>query len=306
MGSGKYSALSGAVAREQAMANIAANLANVTTTGFKRDRTSFAAVLKDARQIEAGRGINHTRIQRIAADFSQGALQETGRPLDLAIEGEGFFKVRRGGEVFYTRAGHLQIDENGLVRTADGLNLVDATNQPLQLDTTTARDIVIAESGEISVDGEVTDSRIQVVAFTDPKLLVKAGNTLYRAGEGAAERPAENTRVLQGSLETANVNMMEEMTAMVRTQRAFEVHHKAIESYSKLGEKLEASRAEIARQLHADADGRFDRIEQQLGEMAEGVRQVRGTSVNQVEDLDRIVVTAGTGVPTSGLVLTGS
>ena len=239
MGSGKYSALSGAVAREQAMANIAANLANVTTTGFKRDRTSFAAVLKDARQIEAGRGINHTRIQRIAADFSQGALQETGRPLDLAIEGEGFFKVRRGGEVFYTRAGHLQIDENGLVRTADGLNLVDATNQPLQLDTTTARDIVIAESGEISVDGEVTDSRIQVVAFTDPKLLVKAGNTLYRAGDGAAERPADTTRVLQGSLETANVNMMEEMTAMVRTQRAFEVHHKAIESYSKLGEKLD-------------------------------------------------------------------
>ena len=89
------------------------------------------------------------------------------------------------------------------------------------------------------MDGEVTDSRIQVVAFTDPKLLVKAGNTLYRAGEGAAERPADTTRVLQGSLETANVNMMEEMTAMVRTQRAFEVHHKAIESYSKLGEKLD-------------------------------------------------------------------
>ena len=239
MGSGKYSALSGAVAREQAMANIAANLANVTTTGFKKDRVSFAAVLRSARQVEAARGINHTRVQRIGTDFSQGGLQETGRPLDLAIEGEGFFKVRRGGEFFYTRAGHLQLDADGMVKTAEGLNLVDGGNQPLQLDTVTARDLVIAEDGRISINGEMTDAQIQVVAFADPKLLVKAGDTLYRAGEGAVERPAENTRVLQGSLETANVNMMEEMTAMVRTQRAFEAHHKALESYSKLGEKLD-------------------------------------------------------------------
>lgn len=239
MGSGKYSALSGAVAREQAMANIAANLANVTTTGFKRDRVSFASVLRGASQIEAGRGINHTRIQQIAADFSQGGLQETGRPLDLAIDGEGFFKVRRGGETFYTRAGHLQIDENGMVKTSEGLNLVDAANQPLQLDTTTAREIVIAESGEISVDGEVTDGRIQVVTVNDPKRLVKAGATLYRGGEGVTDQPLETARVIQGSLETANVNMMEEMAAMIRTQRSFEVHHKAIESYSKLGEKLD-------------------------------------------------------------------
>ena len=239
MGSGKYSALSGAVAREQAMANIAANLANVTTTGFKRDRASFASVLRGASQIEAGRGINHTRIQQIASDFSQGGLQETGRPLDLAIDGEGFFKVRRGGEVFYTRAGHLQIDENGMVKTSEGLNLVDGANQPLQLDTTTAREIVIAESGEISVDGEVSDGRIQVVTVNDPKRLVKAGTTLYRGGEGVTDQPLETGRVIQGSLETANVNMMEEMAAMVRTQRSFEVHHKAIESYSKLGEKLD-------------------------------------------------------------------
>ena len=94
MGSRKYSALSGAVAREQAMANIAANLANVTTTGFKRDRVSFASVLRGASPIEAGRGINHTRIQQNAADFRPGGLQETGRPLEPALEGEGSSTVR--------------------------------------------------------------------------------------------------------------------------------------------------------------------------------------------------------------------
>ena len=75
--------------------------------------------------------------------------------------------------------------------------------------------------------------------MNDPKRLVKAGATLYRGGEGVTDQPLETGRVIQGSLETANVNMMEEMAAMIRTQRSFEVHHKAIESYSKLGEKLD-------------------------------------------------------------------
>jgi flagellar basal-body rod protein FlgF/flagellar basal-body rod protein FlgG len=221
------------------MATIAANLANVTTTGFKKDRVSFAAVMRGANQVEAARGINHARIQRIGMDFSQGGLQETGRQLDLAIEGEGFFKVRRGNEFFYTRAGHLQIDANGMVKTSEGLPLVDGGNQPLQLDTTAVRDIVIAESGEIALDGVRADGRIQVFAVNNAQQLMKAGTTLYRGGEGVTDQPLETTRVVQGSLETANVNMMEEMTAMVRTQRAFEVHHKAIESYAKLDEKLD-------------------------------------------------------------------
>jgi flagellar basal-body rod protein FlgF/flagellar basal-body rod protein FlgG len=238
MGSGKYGALSGAVAREQAMTNIANNLANINSNGFKKNRISFAAILRGAQQVTAdSRGINLTRIRKIGTDFSQGGMQDTGRPLDVAIDGEGFFKVRRGNEVFFTRGGHLMIDENGMVKTADGLNLIDAGEEPLQLETAAGQNVSIGENGEIAINGEPGGGQIQVFAVNDPDKLVKVGGSLYRLDEGGTSQPAEAFRVVQGSLETANVNMVEEMTSMIATQRSFEAHHKVLESYSKLGEK---------------------------------------------------------------------
>ena len=238
MGSGKYSALSGAVAREQAMSNIANNLANVNSTGFKKNRISFAAILRGAQQVTAdSRGINLTRIRKIGTDFSQGGMQDTGRPLDVAIDGEGFFKVRRGADVFYTRTGHLMLDENGMVKTEDGFNVIDAGEEPLQLQTAAGQNVSIDESGGISIDGEPSGSQIQVFSVSDQDKLVKAGGSLYKLDEGGTSQPAETFRVVQGSLETSNVNMVEEMTSMIATQRSFEAHHKVLESYSKLGEK---------------------------------------------------------------------
>jgi flagellar basal-body rod protein FlgF/flagellar basal-body rod protein FlgG len=236
MGSGKYSALSGAVAREQAMSNVAANLANVSTTGFKKDRISFAAILRGSTQTAEARGINLTRIRKIGTDFSQGGMQTTGRSLDVAIDGEGFFKVQRGQDIFYTRAGRLMIDEAGMIKTEDGLNVLGAGNGPLQIDTAGGKDIYIAETGDISVNGVLADSRIQVFGVADQDKLIKIGNGLYKLEQGG-DQPLDGARVVQGNLETSNVNMMEEMTAMIATQRAFEAHHKVIESYSKLGEK---------------------------------------------------------------------
>ncbi len=238
MGSGKYSALSGAVAREQAMTNLANNLANVNSTGFKKNRISFAAVLRGAQQITAdSRGINLTRIRKIGTDFSQGGMQDTGRPLDVAIDGDGFFKVRRGNEVFFTRTGHLMIDENGMVKTEDGLNVIDAGEEPLQLQTTAGQNVSIGENGDIAINGEPGGGRIQVFSVNDQDKLIKTGGSLYKLDEGGTSQPAETYRVVQGSLETSNVNMVEEMTSMIATQRAFEAHHKVLESYSKLGEK---------------------------------------------------------------------
>jgi len=235
MVSGKYSALSGALAREQAMNNIASNLANVSSTGFKKDRLSFAALLQGAKQTGETRGINHARIRTISADFSQGGMETTGRPLDVAIDGPGFFKVQKGEEIFYTRAGRLMLDSNGMVKTEDGFTVLGAGNSPLQIDTSLGKDIVIAESGEISVNGEQT-GQIQVFSVEDQNQLVKTGNALYKLTEGA-DQPLAEYRVIQGNLETSNVNMMEEMTAMIASQRAFEAHTKVIESYSRLSDK---------------------------------------------------------------------
>lgn len=236
MVSGKYSALSGAVAREQALSNIAANLANVNTTGFKKDRISFAAMLKGAKQTSDTRGINYARIRTIGADFSQGGLATTGRALDVAIDGPGFFKVQKNNETFYTRAGRLTLDSSGMVKTEDGFTILGDGDSPLQIDTALGKDIVIAESGEISVNGTLAGSRVQVFSIEDQDKLVKVGNSLYTLTEGGDE-PLAEYRVLQGSLETSNVNMMEEMTAMITSQRSFEAHTKVIEGYSKLSEK---------------------------------------------------------------------
>lgn len=237
MVSGKYSALSGALGREQALGNIANNLANVNTTGFKKDRVSFESLLKGAHQVSDAKGINFSRIRNIGTDFSQGGIQETGRPLDVAIADDGFFKVRQGRDIFYTRAGHFQLDENGMLKTKEGLNVLGADNQPIQLTEIEGKKIDIDDSGNISSDGLAVGTKLQVFTITDETLLRKSGTTLFTLEAGGADRPKENFRILQGSLETSNVNMMEEMVAMVNTQRKFDANQKVIESYSKLGQQ---------------------------------------------------------------------
>lgn len=238
MGSGKYSALSGALAREQAMSNVAANLANITTTGFKKNRISFAAILRGVNQTNEAGGINYSRIRAISTDFSQGGMQTTGRPLDVAIDGEGFLKVRKGQETLYTRSGRLQLDENGMVKTEDGANVLGAGNEPLQLDTALGHDIHIAESGDISINGADAGVKIGVFTIADQQQLTKVGDSLYTLKQGGDQLMAD-CRVLQGNLETANINMVEEMTAMIATQRAFEANSKLLESYAKLGDQLD-------------------------------------------------------------------
>jgi len=218
------------------MNNVAANLANVSTTGFKKDRVSFAAILRGTAQTAEASGLNYSRIRKIGVDFSQGGMQTTDRPLDVAIDGEGFLKVQKGQETFYTRAGRLMIDDNGMLKTEDGLNVLGAGNEPLQIDTAQGKDIVIAENGEISVNGAAVGSRISVFSVENQDKLVKAGNSLYKLEEGG-DQALTDYRLLQGNLETSNVNMMEEMTAMINNQRSFEAHNKLIESYSKLSEK---------------------------------------------------------------------
>lgn len=237
MVSGKYSALSGALAREQAMGNIAANLANVSSTGFKKNRISFESVLNDAKQVTDARGINYSRIRKIGTDFTQGGMQETGRELDLAIAGEGFFKIRKGDDTFYTRAGHFILDENGMVKTEDGFNLLAAGNQPVQLPDAAGKIISIDDNGNIAINGDISDSRIQIYNVNDEKLLNQVGNSLFQLEQGGTDQVLDNFRVVQGSLETSNVNMMEEMALMINTQRKFEADLKIMESYSALGDK---------------------------------------------------------------------
>ena len=119
MVSGKYSALTGAIAREQAIANISNNLANINTSGYKKSRLSFEALLAGKKQTEVANGINYTRTRVNFTDFSGGALRQTDNPLDMAIHGDGFFKVLGSDGVRYTRRGDFVVNSQGILSTSN-------------------------------------------------------------------------------------------------------------------------------------------------------------------------------------------
>lgn len=237
MVSGKYSALSGAIAREQAMANVSNNLANINSSGFKKNRVGFESLLQGSKQITDAKGINYSRIRRIGTDFGQGAIRETGRALDVAISGNGFFKVRRGNEILYTRNGNFFLDQNGMLKTAQGFNVLNATNQSIQLAGAEGKKLHIDQSGNITLDTTPSGEKIQVFSVTDSEKLAKAGDSLFRLEQGAVSQPANDTPLIQNSLEGSNVNMIEEMVAMIDTQRKFDANLKVLKNYSNLSEK---------------------------------------------------------------------
>jgi len=237
MVSGKYAALSGAVAREQSLANIANNLANISTTGYRKNRVSFEALLRSGHQVNRSEGINYSRIRKIGTDFTQGPLRETGRPLDVAISGTGFFKIRKGEQVFYTRNGNFYTDENGNLKTVQGYDVLDGSSQPIQLPALEGKIIHIDQSGAVSLDNVPTGARIQVFTLSDPGGLTRVGDSLFQAPAGITDQPSEEAKVIQKNLEGSNVNMVEEMVLMIDTQRKFEANAKALKNYSKLGEK---------------------------------------------------------------------
>jgi len=237
MVSGKYSALSGAVSREQALANISNNLANINTSGFKKNRISFASLLKGSKQISTAKGINYNKIRKIGIDFQQGPLEETGRPLDVAISGKGFFKILRGKEILYTRNGNFFTDANGMLKTAQGFNVLNESNGPIQLSSIEGKKIHIDTSGNITLDTTPSGEKIQVFSVSDPKELSKAGEGLLKLGQGATAQPLADASITQKSLEGSNVNMVEEMVLMIDTQRKFEAYLKVQKTYSTLGEK---------------------------------------------------------------------
>ncbi len=153
MVSGKYSALAGAISREQAIANLSNNLANVNTTGFKKSNISFEAVLSGTTQDNAAKGVNYDRIGKNYTDFSPGPLRSTGNPLDLAIEGEGFFKVLGPDGILYTRRGDLVINQEGLLTTSNGLPVLADGNAPITIPDTDVSKIVVRDDGTIHTIG---------------------------------------------------------------------------------------------------------------------------------------------------------
>ncbi len=224
---GLYVAAEGMAARQKAQDAIANNLANLNTTGFKADRPVFETVYE--RQLYRVQGAQSQPIGALSAgailrelytDFRPGALITTGNPLDLAIDGAGFFAVQTPQGVRYTRNGAFQLNAQGVLTTREGYPVLGANNQPIQIPRTAA--IQIGENGAILSNGAQVG-----------QVLIVQGN-LAKDPDGyfvGAAQPVANPRVAVGALEASNVNMVREMVSMIELIRAYETHQKAIHAH---------------------------------------------------------------------------
>ena len=209
---------------------IANNIANLDTTGYKSDNAMFEQYLMPQASDQSFNGLDR-RISYVQdrgswIDMSQGPVQHTGNPLDLAINGPGFLVVQTpNGQQRYTRNGALTINAAGQLVTSDG-NQVVGDSGPITFQSTD-HDVVISSTGIITVrEGtSTTDSprgNIQLVNFTQPQLLRKDGGSTFTAPAGVTSAPAPaSTTVVQGSIEKSNVNGVGEMTRLIEVTRSY-------------------------------------------------------------------------------------
>jgi flagellar basal-body rod protein FlgG len=242
-----YSAATGMEAQQLNLNTIANNLANVNTPGFKRSKIEFQDMLYQkprhagaesggGNQLPTGIEVgNGSRVAATAKVFTQGQLTNTGERLDLAIQGEGFFEVQRAdGTTAYTRAGTFKLNNVGQVVTTDGLPVLGGF-QPVPPGTI---NITVAENGEVTYQGAggAQTFRINLVRFSNPAGLESLGGNLFgetgSSGTPEAGQPGELGfgSVMQGFIETSNVNIVEEMVNLIVAQRAYEVNSKSIQT----------------------------------------------------------------------------
>ena len=247
MSSALWIAKTGLEAQQTRMATISNNLANASTTGFKRDRAVFADLIyqnivqvgsSSSEGTEMPSGLNiGTGVRTVATEklFSQGNIVQTGNDLDIAIQGRGFIQVLLpDGATAYSRDGSLQKDSTG--------QLVTSMGYPVQPSVTIPDDAInvsISSDGVISVisqgaTGPTEIGNVQLADFVNPSGLQAIGNNLFLQS-GASGSPQTGTpglnglgTLIQSSLEGSNVNTVEELVNMIETQRAYEMNSKAI------------------------------------------------------------------------------
>jgi flagellar basal-body rod protein FlgF len=227
---GMLDAVRGCLKEEMRMDLVSNNLANSTVIGFKKDVISFQEMLEEASQGPTSEGsgdlgIEGSSVIKIQTDFSQGDTRGTGNPLDLAIFGEGFFKVDTPEGIRYTRKGNFSLDTEGFMITQDGYRVMGEGGSI----NISGNEIIIDGRGTITADGDEV-GRIAVVNFEDSAALVKEGRGFYRNQMNFPEvAPAPETRIQQEYVELSNVNVAEEMILMIQSLRAFESYQKSIQ-----------------------------------------------------------------------------
>ena len=246
MDASMWVAKTGLDAQQTRMNVISNNLANVNTTGFKRDRAVFEDMLyQNIRQAGGQTDVNAqaptgmmlgTGVRVVATEklHAQGALVNTQNPLDMAIAGEGYFQIAKSdGTIAYTRDGGFKLSATGQVVNSSGALLQPAITIP-----NTATSVTIGRDGTVSIElaagGAQTIGQLQLARFVNPSGLQSMGQNQLKetpaSGAPQVLQPGLNGAgtLMQGSLEASNVNVVDEMVNMIETQRAYEINSKAI------------------------------------------------------------------------------
>ena len=226
-----YIALSRQLVLRRRMDVIANNIANMTASGFRAEK-----LLAEQVPVDAGvrQTINYVQDVAVVRDLTPGAMTPTNNPLDVAIEGSGYFVVGTDEGDRYTRSGQFRLSDLGEIITASGDSVLDDGGAPLAVPADGGA-ITIAPDGTVSTpDGVI--GRLNIIDFDDAQDLEKVGDGLYRTDQ--APRPAVDARLVQGLLEGSNVRPVVEMTEMMSTVRAYQGTQKIIDSHHEMERRM--------------------------------------------------------------------
>lgn len=235
-----YVAMSGAMSRMNELDLIANNLANSDTSGFKRLQSVFSATLQerirdvDGNIIEGAAGRVHSSQSTPAIDLSSGGIRQTGNPLHVAIQGDGFFQIETPEGPRFTRAGNFSVSAEGALVTPTGYS-VTGDGGPIEVGTRSAQ---ITSSG-IVLDQAGNDlGKLSLVRFDDPTALKHEGGSLFRTEPGTEPVAVDEVTLAENSLESSNVKPVEELASMVMVQRVFEISMRIMQAEDQSTQRL--------------------------------------------------------------------
>ena len=226
MDSGYYAAMTGLMARTQALDTAAANLANAQTPGYRAEREYFRSVMLDqGPPSQLGNTVNNYGL--LGGDrlnMSQGPIQPTGNPLDLAIEGDGFFQVQAQNGARFTRDGSFHRSQAGLLVTAKGEPVLSTSGKQIQIPP---GEVSVGANGVVSVAGGAVDT-VGVFAFPAGTQLSAEGANRYVAPQGVTPQASKEAGIRQGAIESANQDVIQGTLDLVVMQRQAEMMQKAL------------------------------------------------------------------------------
>lgn len=226
------------------------NVANVNTVGYKKQSLVFKDIY-DSNVVQKSRETGDyqtvgalsvgSQVQKLTYDFSQGALDKTGNAFDIAVQGDGFFKIQsNSGDVSYTRNGSFTMNNNGNLVTKDGDFVLDDKGKPIKIRTNdvvmhSINDIIIGEEGQIELNNEqnrIAMQKVGVYDFANKEDMICIGGSKFKPADATTNRElkAEKFQIQQGALEMSNANVVNEMIRTINTSRNYETLSKVVKS----------------------------------------------------------------------------